>query len=140
MRRNVLARIAVPALAALACGCSIVRVDSSGDPPRIESKGVLKGHAALGFSDEGHLLHLDLFGGSSRGAIAEIAVWKLLRVEVGLAGASLGVGPIHLGLGVFFYKPKVPQMVQGSGADESASGDTIELEYEQLPAPAESGG
>ena len=140
MRPNVLARIAAPALGALACACSIVRVDSSGHPPRIESRGLLKGHAALGFSDEEHLLQLELFDGSSRGAIADIAVWKLVRVEVGLAGASLGVGPIHLGLGTLFYRPEVPEMVQGSGGDESESGDTIELEYEELPAPTESSG
>ena len=40
------ARLAVLALAVLAGGCTIVRVDSRSDPARIESRGLIKGHAA----------------------------------------------------------------------------------------------
>lgn len=103
-------------LGALAGACTIVRVDSKGDPARIESRGLIDGHAAVGIPAEGHLLHLDLFDGTSDGAIAELVVWKLFRLEVGVAGASVGVGPFSLGLGVLFYDAEVPRMERTKAA------------------------
>ena len=88
--------------------CTIVTVDSGEGPPRVESRGLIKGHVAFGFSDEHHLGHLSLLQGRSPGAIAEVAIWKLFRLELGLAGASVGVGPLHVGLGVLFYDPEIP--------------------------------
>lgn len=142
MSPSVLARVAALLVLPLACACSIVRVDSEDDPPRIESNGLIDGHAAVGIPSEPHLLHLRLFNGTSDGAIAEVAVWKLLRAEVGLLGASLGVGPFHLGLGTFFYEPQVPEMVGHEREEERPADDAeprfpddeIELEYEVHPS------
>ena len=88
--------------------CTIVRLDGNDGPARLESDGLIDGHLAFGFSDERSILQADLFDGSSDGAVAELAIWKLLRLELGLAGASVGVGPVHLGLGILAYEPRVP--------------------------------
>lgn len=107
-----LATLAVlPALlgALLAGSCTIVSVDSASAPPRLESAGLVEGHAAVGLPAEGRLLHLDLFDGESDGAVAELVVWKLFRLELGLAGFSVGVGPLSVGLGVLAYEPEVPR-------------------------------
>ena len=36
-------------------------------------------------------------------------VWKLFRLEVGLAGVAVGIGPLDIGLGVLFYEPRLPE-------------------------------
>ncbi len=106
--------------------CHVVGVDSAGSPPRIESRGIVDGHLAVGIPREDHLFHLDLFDGTSDGAIGELVVWKLLRIEVGLAGVSLGLGPLHAGMGVLLYEPEVPELekwhASESGEADGASG------------------
>jgi len=98
----------VVALLFLLAGCTIVRVDSQNHPPGIRSSGVVDGHLTFGFSDEDALLRAELFDGRSPGAFFELGVWKLFRVELGLAGAAVGVGPVDMGFGVGFYEPRVP--------------------------------
>ncbi len=98
--------------ASAAPSCNVVQVDSDDHPPRLESRGIVDGHLALGVSDEDHLLHFSLFDGSSSGAIGELVLWKLFRVELGVAGASIGLGPLHAGLGTLFYDPKLPDLEQ----------------------------
>jgi len=118
-------------LALVASGCSILSVDSGTAPPRVEIDGIVDGHVALGISDESHLVHFDIFDGTSPGALLELVIWKLFRVEVGFAGASLTVGPIHVGLGVLAYDPWVPEMI---GSDE---GDEEEWEEPRQESPTE---
>ncbi len=113
-------------LVGLTTSCTITRVDSREGPPRIVSRGLVEGHAAFGVLDEDHLLHVDLFDGSSDGAIFELGLWKLLRLEIGLAGASASVGPLHLGLGVLFYEPEVPRMMPTEGAAAAGEADGSE--------------
>jgi hypothetical protein len=115
-----------PALA----GCTIVSVDSKDAPPRIESRGLIDSHVALGIADEDHLLHFDLFDGTSDGAIGELVIWKLFRLEVGLAGASISLGPLHLGLGALLYDPEVPAVQQA----REASYEEAAEEHEAAPA------
>ena len=122
-------------LTALICSCTIMRVDSDSDPARIESRGLIRGHAAAGIPAEDHLLHLDLFDGSSKGAVAELVVWKLFRFELGLAGASIGVGPLSLGLGVFFYDAKTPQMLSQKKAKQEQAPATDHEEAVEAAAP-----
>ncbi len=114
------ARLAALTLAALVSACSIVRVDSDSDPARIESRGLIRGHAAVGIPAEDHLLHLDLFDGTSKGSVVELIVWRLFRFELGLAGATIGVGPFSLGLGIFFYDAKTPEMLSQKKAQPEA--------------------
>jgi hypothetical protein len=122
------AALALSTLALGTAACHVVHVGSEEGPPRIESKGLVDGHIAVGIPAEDHLLHADLFDGSSPGSIGEITVWKLFRLEVGLAGASLGLGPLQLGLGVLFYSPEVPEL------EESRSAETNEPPAEDAGA------
>jgi hypothetical protein len=118
-----LALVGLVFLSVLTGACSIIRVNSGSDPARIESRGLIKGHAAAGIPAEDHLFHLDLFDGTSDGAIAELVVWKLFRFELGLAGVSIGVGPFSLGLGIFFYEAKTPEMKSQKRESESTDVD-----------------
>ena len=96
----------------LASSCTVLRVDSNHGPPRIESSGVIDSHVALGIPSETHLIHASLFEGASQGAIAELTLWKLFHLELGLAGVAVGLGPIHVGLGVALYEPEIPPMMR----------------------------
>ena len=107
----------------LSSACNLMRVDSRNDPPRIQSRGLIEAHAAIGIPSEEHLFHLDLFDGRSSGAVAELVIWKLLRLEIGLAGASIGIGPFHLGLGVLAYSPEVPAMMEFGDEDDHTEGN-----------------
>jgi hypothetical protein len=97
--------------ALLLSACTITSLGPESGPPRVESEGLLEGHAALGWRDEDRLLKLKLLDGESDGAVAEFALWRLLRVEVGALGLGLGIGPFDLALGTLFYEPDVPRMV-----------------------------
>ena len=57
--------------------------------------------------------------GAGGGAAAGLVVWKLFRVALGLAGCSIGVGPFSLGLGIFFYEAKTPEMKSQKRESES---------------------
>jgi hypothetical protein len=105
--------LAAPALGLWLGACTLVQVDPADQPARLEASGLVSGHAAVGVRDEDHILQLGLFEGTSDGALAEIVIWRLFRAEVGLAGASLGIGPFDLGLGLGFYAPRVPRMIDG---------------------------
>lgn len=131
-------------LLALLSSCRVLEVDSGAGPPRIESRGIVESHLALGIPAESHLLHLDLFDGTSEGAVAELTLWKLFHLELGLAGLSVGVGPIHLGLGVLFYEPEVPVMMHAKPARSWREAREWEAEDEgeddeEADEPAESG-
>lgn len=90
----------------IAPGC---RVHSYSKPPRIVGEGIVRGHAALGIRDEDELLRLGV--SLNPGRVVDFSLWRLLRVEAGVAGVSLGVGPIDLGLGALLYDPDVPRMI-----------------------------
>lgn len=98
--------------ALLAClllgSCTLVRIgaEDGRGPARLQADGLVDGYLAVGIPEEDDLLDLQLFSGRSSGSLLELSVWKLLRVELGLAGASLGVGPLDLGLGVLAYEPE----------------------------------
>lgn len=122
---------AVLSLPLVASSCTLVHVHSRGEPSRIESSGLIDGHAALGIRDTERVLHIDLFDGSSSGAIGEIVLWKLARLEVGLAGLAVGLGPVDLALGTLFYEPRLPRMVvdeveEEDGEDEEADSGTAD--------------
>lgn len=117
-----------PLGALLLASCTITSVGPESGPPRVESEGLLEGHAALGWRDEDRFLKVKLLDGESDGAVAEIALWRLLRVEVGALGLGLGIGPFDLALGTLFYEPDVPRMVgERQAAPASAPVDDCEI-------------
>jgi len=116
--------------AALFSGCTITSVGAEDGPPRVESNGLLEGHAAVGIRDEDEFLRLQVLDGESDGALGELVIWKLFRVEVGALGLAVGIGPFDFALGTLFYEPEVPPM-QGqshpSEASAASSADECEI-------------
>lgn len=117
--------------AALASGCTITSVGAEDGPPRVQSDGLLEGHAAVGIREEDDFFRLRVLDGESDGALGEIVIWKLFRLELGALGASVGVGPFDLALGTLFYEPEVPDMGGESAGEAVPSSDVV-------PAGAES--
>jgi hypothetical protein len=116
-----------PALgAAILSACTVTSLGSESGPPRVESDGLLEGHAAFGWRAEDRILRLHALEGDSDGAVAELVLWKLLRLEVGALGLGIGIGPIDLALGTFFYEPEVPEMVGESHPAEASSKGSVE--------------
>lgn len=105
----------------LAPACTLISVDSGTEPPRLESSGLIDGHLAFGVPENDDVLRLDLFDGTSPGAVAELEIWKLLRLEVGLAGATVGLGPLDIGIGVLAYDPEVTRGTAERHAEEAAA-------------------
>jgi len=93
----------------MGCGCTVARVETEEGPARLESNGLIDGHAAVGFRADDSLFDLELLDGTSDGALAELSLWKLFRLEVGLLGLGVGIGPLDVGLGFGFYEPEVPE-------------------------------
>ncbi len=113
-------------LALAGTGCTIMSVDGGDQPPRLESNGLIEGHAAVGIREEHDFIRLKLLDGESDGAVGELVLWKLLRLEVGLLGLGVGVGPFDLALGTVFYEPRVPRFE-----------DRPAKEHEPAPEPAD---
>lgn len=94
--------------AALLGGCTVTDFHEHDGLAGIRSRGLINGHAAVGFTEDPPILDGRLFDGRSPGTLLLLDVWHLLRLEVGFVGAAVGVGPIDLGLGLLAYRP-VPQ-------------------------------
>ncbi len=104
--------VCAAALCALASSCTLISVDSQDGPPGARADGLIDGHAVIGWRAEKGLLRAELLDGTSGGALFEVSVWKLLRLEAGLAGVCVGIGPFDLGIGTLFFEPVVPAMMQ----------------------------
>lgn len=89
-------------------GCTVLRVDSGQSGPIYHARGIVDGHFAAGWIDNDRLINWEIFGGRSSGVLTELQIWKLFRVEVGVAGLSLSVGPLSVGIGTLFYDPAIP--------------------------------
>ncbi len=140
--------LATIVLAASAASCTVMRVNGENEPTRVESKGLVKGHVAFGMREDDQIVQASLLKGSSRGSLLEFGLWKLFRVEVGLAGVAVGVGPVDTALGVGLYKPEVPDIETSDPAPlppEPIPADDVEdftppvtepvVEEEPPPAP-----
>lgn len=112
--------------AAFLSGCTVTSVGSESGPPRVESDGLIEGHAAFGWRAEDRFLRLHALEGDSDGALAELVLWKLFRLEVGALGLGIGIGPFDLALGTLFYGPEVPEMEGQVEAAEASSKGSIE--------------
>jgi len=106
--------------------CTVLSVDAEKGPPRVESDGLIEGHAAFGIRAEHDIVRLSVLDGESQGALAEFVLWRLFRLEIGALGVSVGVGPFDVGLGIAFYEPELPAFV--GTKDASASTDPADCE------------
>jgi hypothetical protein len=115
----VVALVAVPLSA-----CTVTAVGAEDSPPRVESNGLIDGHAAFGLRSEREFLRLRVLDGESDGTLGELVLWKLLRLEVGALGLGIGVGPFDVALGTLFYEPEVPDMGQREHAPAKAPAES----------------
>ncbi|HTE06818.1 MAG TPA: hypothetical protein VK824_11515 [Planctomycetota bacterium] len=115
----------------LACcaapGCKLVDIRTDGEHTGVRSDALLSGYATYGWPDQDSLLEIELLGGRSKGSLLMIDLWKIAQVEIGLLGASAGIGPLNAGLGVLFYEPQPP-----FGAHQASWG---RAKLPQPPAP-----
>jgi len=100
--------IALLLCSALAPACTLVDIRTDSAHSGVTSDGFISGYATYGWSDQDSLLEIELLGGRSPGSILMIDLWKIAQVEIGLLGASAGIGPLNAGIGVFFYEPRPP--------------------------------
>ena len=117
--------IAGLALAALS-SCTIVRIDSSTDPNGFEAHGLIDGYLAFGMSDEEGLFDATLLEGPNDGSLASIRLANLLALDVGLVGAAITLGPLHLGLGTLFYEPYPPYFAPDDEPEADADADATD--------------
>ncbi len=110
MTRPRLSRLALLALllALAAPACVVIDVSADHDAGGFRSDGLIGGYATAGWPGDDSLLKLGILDGRSDGAIFLFQLWKLVRVEVGLFGAAVGLGPLDAGVGVLFYDPEPP--------------------------------
>lgn len=110
MHRPCLPRLATLALllALAAPACVVIDVSADHDAGGFRSDGLIGGYATTGWPCDDSLLKLGILDGRSDGAIFLFQLWKLVRVEVGLFGAAVGLGPLDAGVGILFYDPEPP--------------------------------
>ena len=111
----------------LLSACTITSIGPEHGPPRVESEGLIEGHAAFGWRDEDQFLKLKVLDGESDGALAEFGLWRIFRVEVGALGLGIGIGPLDLALGTLFYEPDVPRMIGPENASAPAPVEGCEI-------------
>ena len=126
------ARLAALALllALLLPACIVMDVRANHDGHGFSSVGLIGGYATAGWPADDSILKIGLFEGRSDGTLLSVQVWKLVRVEIGLIGLSLGIGPLDAGIGTLFYDPRPPAYVGdeecGACGDECDCDDCCE--------------
>lgn len=91
---------------ALFSSCTVLKVGSSDSG--FESDAFISGHLTAGWPDDLAIIELQILDGHNGGSVFWFNIWNLVRVEVGLLGASVGVGPLDVGLGILFYDARPP--------------------------------
>ena len=131
-----ISRLAPLALALVALSaCTVVDVRDDEGRVGVRSDGLIDGFATVGWAKDPSFLRAELFDGRSDGALALIDLWYLARVEVGAAGASVGVGPFDVGVGTLFYEPRSPAgRTSGSTSDDGWPCDCEEIVTAGAPA------
>ncbi len=104
---------------ALMSSCTVIDVRYGEGRGALHSDGLISGFVDAGWTADDSLLRLSILDDSLIG----FNVWKLVRLELGLVGFSLGVGPFDAGFGVLFYDARPPRYGWTLG------GDPIENEW-----------
>jgi len=91
--------------AGLLGSCTILDVRSAENPARLESDALVNGLLSVGMPESESILVAELGRGRSPGAFVSLELWPRARLEAGVVGATVGVGPIDLGLGIGPYEP-----------------------------------
>jgi hypothetical protein len=99
-------------LCSLLAGCTVIDVRRT--QGGVRSDAFIAFNATAGWPADASVFAVGLFEGRSPGTLLMVEVWKLLRFELGFLGMGLGVGPLDVGLGVLFYKPRPPRYVRWS--------------------------
>lgn len=143
-------------LITLTGACRVLDVQTDPNATGIRSDALIEGYATFGFADDPSIVRVDVLDGPSRGGIFYFELWYLLRVELGLAGFAVGVGPLDFGIGTLFYHPRSPSADKpvdddgewhwhrpgvhvhvGGGEDDDCAGDHCELDHCDEPACVE---
>ena len=120
MRPHLLAAVLVPLMLT---GCIVIDVKPWGADrggAGVKGDGLITAHATAGWPAEESILRLGLFDGPHPGTLLHLTVWKLLRAEIGLLGASLGIGPLDAGIGILFYEPAPPPYTRDAKPEPAA--------------------
>jgi hypothetical protein len=91
---------------ALFTSCTVLKVGASDSG--FESDAFISGHLTAGWPDDLAIIDLKILDGYNDGSIFWFNIWNIVRLEVGLVGASVGVGPLDFGLGILFYEAYPP--------------------------------
>ena len=109
---------AILALCAGLSSCTIIDTHTSSDPVGVHLDGIVDGYASFGLAESRGLFRLGVLDGPNDGSVVSVNLANLLAVDVGLVGAALTIGPLHLGLGTLFYSPSTPAMVDWDDEEE----------------------
>lgn len=111
--------LAVLLAGALLSSCTIIDLRAGEGRGVIHSDALISGFVDAGWTDNDSILRLSVL----QDGLLGFNLWKLLRLEVGLVGLSLGVGPFDAGFGVLFYDARPPNYRWTLGGDEIAGYD-----------------
>lgn len=106
--------------------CTIVDTHTTSDPSGVHMHGLVDGFATLGMAESRGLFRLGVLDGPNSGSIASVNLSNLLALDVGLLGAAITIGPIHLGLGTLFYSPDPPPFPSDDDAPKDKPSDAEE--------------
>jgi hypothetical protein len=89
---------------------SCTLVDLRVQPDRnVRNRALVTGFVSAGWPEDDSVLKLGLFKAPNHGSLLYLQVWKLLRIDIGIVGLAVGVGPLDAGLGVLLHKPRPPR-------------------------------
>jgi hypothetical protein len=106
-RRFASLALALVLLGTVAPACTVLNVRTGDDG--LDNHAFVSGYLTAGWPEDADIVDLRLFKGVNDGALLYFNVWKLLRLEVGLVGAAVGIGPLDAGLGLLFYDVRPPK-------------------------------
>lgn len=104
--------------ASLLGSCTIVDSHTTSDPTAFHMHGLVDGYAAFGMAESRGLLRLGVLDGPNHGSIVNFNLANLFAIDAGIVGASLTLGPVHLGLGTLFYDPEPPYIDSDDESDD----------------------